>query len=299
MGGVIMIQLAIKGHATRGKEVIELLEMLGGINKYNLRGSEDEWFVLDGTLIQRSDRLFAEKGFALEEFLEKFPYKVGDKVSSKCLKNYKIGKMEWEIPNNRVIYKLQGGGWYCADELQPYKEETMEERQYEELRIPLDDDDKLATEVTIDGNKILPPNGYLIGKITQLDNGMFVEYVKIQPQYPKTYEECLQILDLGDFNIDVTYVTREEYNLYTSFIKLKRCRDAYWKIAGEEMGIGKPWEPEFRFGKKKYSIMTKENKVTRATVEETNRILAFPTEKMRDIFHENFKGLIEQCKDLL
>jgi hypothetical protein len=30
-----------------------------------------------------------------------------------------------------------------------------------------------------------------------------------------------------------------------------------------------------------------------------NTILAFPTEEMRDEFYENFKYLIEQCKELL
>jgi hypothetical protein len=29
------------------------------------------------------------------------------------------------------------------------------------------------------------------------------------------------------------------------------------------------------------------------------KILAFPTEEMRDTFYENFKDLIEQCKELL
>lgn len=47
-----MAKLAIKGHPTRGKEIIEILEMLGGINKYNLQGNEDEWFILNGNLIQ-------------------------------------------------------------------------------------------------------------------------------------------------------------------------------------------------------------------------------------------------------
>ena len=30
-----------------------------------------------------------------------------------------------------------------------------------------------------------------------------------------------------------------------------------------------------------------------------NKILVFPTEEMRDAFYENFKDLIEQCKELL
>lgn len=37
-----MSTLAIKGHETRGKEVIELLEMLGGDNFRNLKGAEKE-----------------------------------------------------------------------------------------------------------------------------------------------------------------------------------------------------------------------------------------------------------------
>ena len=61
-----MAQLAIKAHPIRTKEVIEILEMLGGKNRYHFKGDEDEWFVLNGD-IQRSDRLFDEKGFTLEE----------------------------------------------------------------------------------------------------------------------------------------------------------------------------------------------------------------------------------------
>ena len=33
-----MVQLAIKGHMTRGEEVIKILEMLGGTNENNCRG---------------------------------------------------------------------------------------------------------------------------------------------------------------------------------------------------------------------------------------------------------------------
>ena len=35
-----MGNIAIKGHPTRGKEVIEILEMLGAKNKYNLTGED-------------------------------------------------------------------------------------------------------------------------------------------------------------------------------------------------------------------------------------------------------------------
>lgn len=69
-------------------------------------------------------------------------------------------------------------------------------------------------------------------------------------------------------------------------------RNAWWKMADD-------WRPEFRFGKKKYCIMTKDNKVISATVEETNRTLVFSTAEIRDAFYENFKDLIEHCKEFL
>ena len=121
-----MAQLAIKGHKTRGKEVIQLLEILGGKNKYNLRGDTDEWFVLNGTQIQRSDRLFAERGFTLEEFEDNFPYKVGDKVIA-WVNGYRsicnIQNMEWDSIPNEIKYKIQDY-WYSTINLQPYKEEN-------------------------------------------------------------------------------------------------------------------------------------------------------------------------------
>ena len=54
-------------------------------------------------------------------------------------------------------------------------------RKYNELRMPLDDDDKLSIEVLYKGTtKITPQSGYLIGKITDLEDGMLVEFVKKQ-----------------------------------------------------------------------------------------------------------------------
>ena len=113
-----MAQLAIKAHPTRTKEVIEILEMLGGKNRYHFKGDEDEWFVLNGN-IQRTDRLFAEKGFTLEEFLEKFPYKVGDKVIAPTSHNiHTIESIRWN--GNKIYYNTVGEGFntsYTAKDL--------------------------------------------------------------------------------------------------------------------------------------------------------------------------------------
>ena len=43
-----MANLAIRGHATRGNEVIEILEMLGGNNShFNLKGTDDEYYFIN------------------------------------------------------------------------------------------------------------------------------------------------------------------------------------------------------------------------------------------------------------
>ena len=83
--------------------------------------------------------------------------------------------------------------------------------------------------------------------------------------------------------------------------KLLVCRDAYWKIAGEQMGLDKPWEPYIgQESHKKYVIQTVYGKITCLdTWCQTKNILEFPTPEVRDAFYENFKDLIEACKDLL
>jgi hypothetical protein len=44
-------KLAIKGHQTRGKEVIELLEMMGGNNKYLYDGSDGFVYFIENFII--------------------------------------------------------------------------------------------------------------------------------------------------------------------------------------------------------------------------------------------------------
>ena len=138
-------KLAIKGHKTRGKEVIEILTMLGGKNKFNFRGNEDKWFVLNGN-IQWSNFLFDEKGFTLEEFLEKYPFKVGDKAIVKGLPEYpkSINFMKWFDGN--IHYSFDNETWFIPSALQPYKEEI-----YTDLAVDNDSQtDKTEKERAID-----------------------------------------------------------------------------------------------------------------------------------------------------
>ena len=305
-------KLAIKGHPTRGKEVIELLEMLGGINDEGHIGTntwKDEYYFLDNGCIRAYDWCDGIK-FTLEEFWEKYPFKIGDKVIDEadgC--PGVVCEMKWDEYLSDMKYCVAFGngidfGWYANDSINFFKikkdenlEETQSKREYDELRMPLEDDDKLATEVTIMDKKILPPDGYLVGKITRTDNGMLVEYVEKKPKYPTTYEECY---DEGNTELHFIYVDKDERDLYESFIQLIRCRNAYWKIAGEEMGLDKPWEPDWtNLDQLKYCIMVDVGEIITTSKIRGQQILTFPTEEMRDAFFKNFKKEIEQCKELL
>lgn len=129
---------------------------------------------------------------------------------------------------------------------------------------------------------------------------------KKKKEYPKSYEGCCKILGYsGNYNMILT--TDVDNKLFNALYRLKVCRDAYWKITGEEMGLGKPWEPDWENSEeRRYSIVNiagdinlPETTLTKWILKVTNKILVFPTEEMRDVFYENFKSEIESCKELL
>lgn len=299
-----MGNLAIRGHATRGKEVIEILEMLGGRNEYHINITEKNQNLLytirddDNIIIGTYPTGSISKIFSIEEFLEKFPYKVGDKVQA-WINGYcgifNIQDIKWDSVANEIKYKIYEY-YYSADNIQPYpyKEETMEE----EL-MPKIDFSKYCK------NKYLLDMGDYEIKVE--DGKTYV--VRKKSHYPTTYEECCEIMGI-DVSRTIEHddcpfykdVTCYEYTLLSSLVHLRKliiCRDAYWKIAGEQMGLDKPWEPVWTESNPKYTIIVVENELVKPFALTQNYILAFPTEEMRDDFFKNFKELIEQCKELL
>lgn len=123
--------------------------------------------------------------------------------------------------------------------------------------------------------------------------------LKKKPKYPKltNLSECKEILGEKDIYQSVSGYKGE---LLTNFQLLLIFRDAYWQIAGEQMGLNKPWEPDWSTETKiKYVIEVYRNNVRINSQGYSNTLLAFPTIEMRDAFYENFKNLIDSCKELL
>jgi hypothetical protein len=90
-----------------------------------------------------------------------------------------------------------------------------------------------------------------------------------------------------------------EADLIIRFQELLIARNAYWKIIGDEMGLDKPWEPDFKDDSDKYFICYLKDEIWKSNIKDCNRFLVFPTEKIRDEFYENFKDLIKGCKNLI
>lgn len=238
---------------------------------------------------------------------------------------------EMTIYCNQVltISEISGNGYHTRETgCQIYWNDDMFEGLVEsELNEPQDNeqtfnavDDVDCVKPVVFENIVFPNENYAdkvelcLGddyEIVVEDGRTFVQ--KKKPKYPNTYEECCKILgiDSGNFiTIRNFYringeeiITDYEDTLNDKFKvlwKLLICRDAYWKIAGEEMGLGKSWEPDWTDNyQKKWLITFYQDEINFTSSTNVQFILAFPTKEMRDAFYENFKDLIEKCKELL
>ena len=160
-------------------------------------------------------------------------------------------------------------------------------------------------EKVLRNNNLDIPNNIIINKNGNTYDDFarwYCDETKIS-KYPTSYEECCKITeDVADASL-----TCFACKLLNDFQKLLLCRDAYWKIAGEELGLDGHWEPDWKNSEeRRYCIVNIEGEInlpekilTKWILKVTNKILVFPTEEMRDAFYENFKYLIEACKTLL
>lgn len=235
--------------------------------------------------------------FTIEEFLEQYPYKIGDKVLREpYVGARRICEMRWDTDNNCIKYGIGVGEWFYVSQIQPYKEEMDRKYDVEEYLKVWKETEK-GLEVVVNDRFELKE-----------DNGKFY-IIKKQPQYPKTYEECCKVLNLTKYPPALvpnkaTYIT--QYKDFPHFYEIQKfaellvCRDAYWKIAGEQMGLRKPWEPRWNDSyQRKWVINFYQNEIDFNNGLKLHFVLVFPTEEMRNVFYENFKELIELVKELL
>jgi hypothetical protein len=283
---------AIQGHDTRGNEVIEILEMLGGKNENEYNGENNRlwYYINDHSNISVFTCAFDINFifFTIDEFIKNFPYKVGDIVHN-IIHNEKqiITKAFWCHIEKEVVYETDNNEYVFVNYIKPYKEEIMKENTDTALAPDLKGEDYSDRRFCY---KI--PNGYEFECVRK--NEIILKPIK--PQYPRDYDECCEVLSLGE---DGRLFTKGyKASIIQDFQKLLICRDAYWKIAGEQMGLGKPWTQDYN--DRCFIIVNYKGNIHAYEYHGSdNVILAFPTAEMCDAFKENFDGDIDACKEFL
>ncbi len=124
------MKIAIRGHESRGKEVIQILESLGGKNVEKLEGTHKTFYYIDdkNEIGDEHEAYFPStyKLYTLEEFEKEFPFKIGDRVIS--LTTGLIGIII-KFSENGIYHLKYDNGIYSvtsASYLKPYKEMKKE-----------------------------------------------------------------------------------------------------------------------------------------------------------------------------
>ena len=305
-------KLAIQGHEKRGGDVINILKMLGGTNYVAVSGiNEEAYYFIDeegiidyDCTLNKNDNYLV---FSLEEFLEKYPFKVGDVVFDVADGDIgTIAVMKWDEDVSDMKYRVDFNngdiGWFTNDTIYFYLNKDNKEMngniETNQCKVNgLKRGDEYPIMEGVECNECIKyyfPDGYEF--VDTDDTGVYLKPIK--PKYPDNYEECVRIAkNIHGYDIHIDVPAYGE--LMESFVKLLICRDAYWKIAGEEMGLGKPWEPNWTTFEGMPAIFRFRYNIVCDYVKHQHCLLVFPTKEIRNIFYENFKNEIEQCKELL
>lgn len=356
------MNLAIKGHATRGDIVIKTLEMFGGKNNYCTGSYINRiYFINKNGYIESTDDaklLLCYSLYSLNEFKIRYPYVINDVVSRKCHPTIKfqISQMKWDDVEECVIYVLNNQLTARVDDLQPYQEESIKEdkgnisdgyhsfNELYEYRLLYNASmfNELAKQGLYDVHKsrlhsdgeypfgdsnwfiVMAelPTGQISNHYEMKDWDLFQipikekanpydghtpqdvakrlrDFLAPKPTYPNTYEECAKIMQVQwEWHLNKDYSSSYETKLDYKIHRLKMlhiCRDAYWKIAGG-------WKPDYMNPTREcmYFIFCNGINIEKGQgLYPTNKVLIFPTEEMRDAFLENFKDLINECKDFI
>lgn len=284
-----------------GGNIHEILKMLGGKSVYNWGCSNNSniyYLDVNNTInaigiIHKYDF----KTFTYDEFKEKYPFELDDIVLYQN-KEYKISGMAWDLNSECIVYHLEDDmeenfqNSIRVEELIKYNGKIIERGQWHPCDFSICNGKRIAfvedkTELILNDNF----------EIIVEDGKTFV--VRKQPIYPRTYEQCCDIV--GAFNhSELVYKITDGYDCpydtllldkLNSYRKLLICRNAYWKICN--------YQPNWNDDSVKHYIQYSGNDLIKDEIEYGNKILAFPTSEMRDIFYDNFSELIERCKDLI
>ena len=294
------MKVAIQGHPFRGKEVIQILEQLGGKNVEKLSGTFKSFYYIDSEneITDEHEENFSSsyKLYTLEEFEKEFPFKVGDKVVWDK-DNYTAVRTVLRIDYSDLTgikYAITAFGaancfWEVdVNELKSYKE------MKEERNITL----------TLDKAKEWYKKG---GELREIALQTFTEKELTKTDLPKTWEEFCENYPvqsgecwLGSCD-EIYKKTYDKERIYKNWIPSRKSAEAHLAMIQLEQlrncwrqgWVQTPTDTGYRICK----LLT--GGYTILSVGTLKYFLAFPTEKMAREFLECFRDLIEQAGDLI
>ena len=285
------MKIAIQGHPTRGKEVIEILESLGGRNMYDFNGFATFKYYIDPfNKINIATHLTSDwKIYSLEEFETQFPFKVEDKI--KHITSIGIIK-EYCYIDNEPAYKVESMelgiiATIPAKILEPYKE--MEERNI---------------TLILDKAKEWYQKG---GELREIALQAFSEK-ELNP-LPRSWEEFCKkhpikegesyINSVGKIISFTTKTARRDWDhicpskesaeAHLAMIQLEQLRDCYRGIFITVIGMP-VWNISMYDGKPH---------IFQAMWGKNHSFLSFQSKEVAEEYLKNFKPLIEKAGDLI
>lgn len=282
------MKIAIKGHKSRGKEVIQILASLGGKDTGLLKGDNPYIYygIYDNHIIALSNRT-THKCYTLEEFEKEFPFKIGETVITTL--NH-VGTIIGIANSKYKVMFKEDSALIAPHRLKPYKE------MKEERNITL----------TLDKAKEWYKKGE---ELREIALQAFTEEELTKVNLPKTWEEFCDnypmkgemsyIDDTSDIKTIPSYTndnfidkvadrnicpSKKSAEAHLAMIQLEQLRDC-WRQGNVPQEI-------------KYKIRKVRNIYTVVYGAE-NAFLSFCDQQTAEEFLECFRDLIEQAGDLI
>ena len=257
------MKIAIKGHASRGKEVIQILKSLGGKKRDDLTGRMfSQYYFINcyGDIdLNLKINLLNHNFYTIEEF----PFKIGDKV--KDCSDDEIGTILGFIDIDGelmyvVNFEKSGHANMPAEELKLYKE--MERN----------------ITLTLDKAQEWYKKG---GELREIALQAFSK--KELSPLPRSWEEFSYKYKICSTRYAMPFK-------YEALYQLEQLKNCWWN----------GWKPDWIDNRQtKYCVLCYNKEFKINTFFGTKHFLAFPTKEMAEEFLECFRDLIEKAGDLI
>lgn len=285
------MKIAIQGDLEKSQEILQILESLGGENRFNYKETYPTYYyTLSNNTIIALSMLKVPKyltTYTLEEFEKEFPFKIGDRVISVTTNS--IGTITKLKENGWYYVNYDNGNFACAfgQNLKPYKE--MERN----------------VTLTLEKAKEWYKKG---GELREIALQAFTE-MELNPLLPRSWKDYCKnypikpeeifidgyskfiVNNVGDRNPvhDKNICpSRKSAEAHLAMIQLEQLRNCWWN----------GWEPIWDISEK-WCIRLWGNELSIGIATNISRFLTFPTKEMAEEFLKCFKDLIELAKDLI